>query len=82
MNDILDNLEYFRNNPSLNSSKLTDCLLDLYFYILSFDMAGEYLESFINKFILLNEEDKQIIKNEVINDLHLERKPKMKIKER
>lgn len=81
MNSIFDNLEYYRDNPLLGNNNITECLLDLYFYILSDSKSNVYLESFKRRFSLLDDNEKEIIKKEILYTLNLE-KPKVKIKER
>lgn len=72
-------MEYYRDNPLLKKNNLTECLLDLYFYILSDGKSNEYLESFKRRFSLLDDNDRELIKQEILYDLN---KPNVKIKER
>lgn len=81
MNSLFDSIEYYRDNPLLKNNNLTECLLDLYFYILSDGKSNEYLESFKRRFSLLDDNDREIIKEEILYTLNL-KKPKVKIKER
>ena len=79
MNSLFESMEYYRDNPLLRKNNLTECLLDLYFYILSDGKSNEYLESFKRRFSLLDDNDRELIKQEILYDLN---KPNVKIKER
>ncbi len=79
MNNLFESMEYYRDNPLLRKNNLTECLLDLYFYILSDGKSNEYLESFKRRFSLLDDNDRELIKQEILYDLN---KPNVKIKER
>lgn len=76
MNEF-DNIEYYKDNPALNKNEITECLLDLYFYLLGGENAENYLKEFGKKYISLNEEDKEKIREEIKNNLNIN-KPKSK----
>ena len=76
MNEF-DNIKYYKDNPALNKNEITECLLDLYFYLLGRENAENYLKEFGKKYISLNEEDKEKIREEIKNNLNIN-KPKSK----
>lgn len=80
MNEF-DNIKYYKYNPALNKNEITECLLDLYFYLLGGENAENYLNEFGKKYVSLNESDKDKIRNELKNILYI-KKPKIKKKER
>lgn len=80
MNEF-DNIKYYKDNPALNKNEITECLLDLYFYLLSGDNDESYLTDFGKKYVSLNESDKDKIRKELKNILYI-KKPKIKKKER
>ena len=80
MNEF-DDIKYYKYNPALNKNEITECLLDLYFYLLGGENDENYLNEFGKKYVSLNESDKDKIRKELKNILYI-KKPKIKKKER
>lgn len=65
------------NNFDFNKKELNECLMDLYFYVLSNGKSTGHLEDFGKRYVKLSEENKTIIKNEIKSNININ-KPKSK----
>jgi len=80
----LANSEYMDYNEIMYDEKISDCLMDFYFSMLSNEqeIIDKHYNKFEEKYNKLNDEQKELVKVEVAKILNIEYKPKVKKKER
>ena len=74
-------------NIEYNDSKVNECLMDMYFYMLyngenNEEKKKEYFQEFENKYNKLNKEQQEQVKQEYINIIEAQKKNRGKIKKK
>ena len=80
----IDNKNYYNFSEIIFDEKVNDCLMDVYFSIMSQDkdVSDKHYNDFEKKYIELSDEQKELVKGEIAKILDIEYKPKIKKKER